>query len=586
MAHVDLELDDEEELLLMAHVQMGGSSREDVWFIDSGCSNHMTGNKKWFISLDENFSHAVKLGNNARMQVMGQGSVKLRVQGRTQIVSNVFYVPDLTNNLLSVGQLLKKGLKVVMQKGTCKIFHPMKGLIVHTHMITNRMFVMLAEQHNDACLQVTQEDLTGLWHRRFGHLHQKGLQCLEHKQMVEGMPKIKETNKVCEVCSKGKQHRDEMPKKANWRASEKLQLIHSDLCGPITPTTMSNKRYILTFIDDFSRKTWIYLLAEKGETFEKFRHFKTKVEKETGMSIKCLRSDRGGEYTSQNFLDFCSTQGIKRQLSTSYTPQQNGVAERKNRTLMNMVRCLLVEGRMPRSFWAEAATWSVHIINRSPTAAVTNKTPEECWTGHKPNVAHFKIFGCVTYVHVPNEKRIKLEDKSYKCVFLGVSEESKAYRLYDPESKKIVTSRDVIFAEEETWNWGRTNDEELTWDDTDSFNGTDKEEGDGITIDRDEVEIPGEQTAEQTAAQTEETRRPAFIPSSQENRREQTRRISIPPRHLHDYVTGEDLAEQEEEEQYLVLYAAEEDPVKYDEAVKDIKWRKAMDAEIQAIEKK
>jgi hypothetical protein len=188
-------------------------------------------------------------------------------------------------------------------------------------------------------------------------------------------------------------------------------------------------------------------------------------------------------------------------------------------------------------------------------------------------------------VHVPNEKRIKLEDKSYKCVFLGVSEESKAYRLYDPESKKIVTSRDVIFAEEETWNWGRTNDEELTWDDTDSFNGTDKEEGDGITIDRDEVEIPGEQTAEQTAAQTEETRRPTFIPSSQENRREQTRRISIPPRHLQDYVTGEDLAEQEEEEQYLVLYAAEEDPVKYDEAVKDIKWRKAMDAEIQAIEK-
>ena len=284
-------------------------------------------------------------------------------------------------------------------------------------------------------------------------------------------------------------------------------------------------------------------------------------------------------------MDFCSTQGIKRQLSTSYTPQQNGVAERKNQTLMNMVRCLLVEGRMPRSFWAEAATWSVHIINRSPTAAVTNKTPEECWTGHKPNVAHFKIFGCVTYVHVPNEKRIKLEDKSYKCVFLGVSEESKAYRLYDPESKKIVTSRDVIFAEEETWNWGRINDEELTWDDTDSFNGTDKEEGDGITTDKDEVEIPGEQTAKQTAAQTEETRRPAFIPSSQENQREQTRRISIPPRHLQDYVTGEDLAEQEEEEQYLVLYAAEEDPVKYDEAVKDIKWRKAMDAEIQAIKK-
>ena len=144
------------------------------------------------------------------------------------------------------------------------------------------------------------------------------------------------------------------------------------------------------------------------------------------MFIKSLRTDRGGEFTSHAFNTFCDKNGIQRQLTAAYTPQQNGVAERKNRTLMNMVRCLLVEGRMPRSFWAEAATWFVHIINRSPTAAVTNKTPEECWTGNKPNIAHFRIFGCVTYVHVPNEKRIKLEDKSYKCVFLGVSEESKA----------------------------------------------------------------------------------------------------------------------------------------------------------------
>lgn len=166
-----VELDDEEELLLMAHVEMMGSNREDVWFIDSGCSNHMTGNKRWFVTLNEEFSHTVKLGNNARMQVMGLGNIKLRVQGRTQIISDVYYVPDLTNNLLSVGQLQEKDLTMIMQNGACKILYPINGLIVHTYMTTNRMFVMLTEQHNDACLQVTQEDLTGLWHRRFGHLH-------------------------------------------------------------------------------------------------------------------------------------------------------------------------------------------------------------------------------------------------------------------------------------------------------------------------------------------------------------------------------------------------------------------------------
>lgn len=154
----------------------------------------MAGNKRWFVTLNEEFSHTVKLGNNARMQVMGLGNIKLRVQGRTQIISDVYYVLDLTNNLVSIGQLQEKDLTVIMQRGACKILHPTKGVNVHTYMTTNRIFVMLAEQHNDACMQVTQEDLTRLWHRRFGHLHYKGLRSLHFKQMVEGMPKIIEVS--------------------------------------------------------------------------------------------------------------------------------------------------------------------------------------------------------------------------------------------------------------------------------------------------------------------------------------------------------------------------------------------------------
>ena len=133
-----------------------------------------------------------------------------------------------------------------------------------------------------------------------------------------------------------------------------------------------------------------------------------------------LRTDRGGEFTSQEFINFCDVNGIRRQLTTAYTPQQNGVTERKNRTIMNMVRSMISEKQLPKNFWPEAVNWTVHVLNRSPTVAVKNKTPEEAWSGVKPSVEHFRVFGCVSHVHVPDSKRTKLDDKSLSCVLLGV----------------------------------------------------------------------------------------------------------------------------------------------------------------------
>ena len=126
---------------------------------------------------------------------------------------------------------------------------------------------------------------------------------------------------------------------------------------------------------------------------------------------------------------------------------------------MNMVRSMLAEKHVPKMFWPEAVKWSVHILNRCPTVAVQNKTPEEAWSNVKPMVDYFRVFGCVAHAHVPDQKRSKLDEKSKKCVFLGVSDESKAYRLYDPVSKKIIISKDVIFQEDECWNWGNSNEE-------------------------------------------------------------------------------------------------------------------------------
>jgi hypothetical protein len=266
-------------------------------------------------------------------------------------------VPELKNNLLSIGQLQEKGLTIIFQHGKCKIYHKEKGLIMETTMSSNRMFILPVKPQScvSTCFNTITEDSTQLWHRRFGHLGFKGLKILEQKRMVNGLPQLKTPSKICKDCLAGKQQRDPFPKAATWRASQILQLIHADICGPISPASNSKKRYLITFIDDYSRKTWVYFLVEKSEAFDTFRSFKNSVKKETNKFIKCLRTDRGGEFTSQAFNEFCKENGISRQLTAAYTPHQNGVAKRKNKTIMNyMVRCMLYEKQVPRNFWPEA----------------------------------------------------------------------------------------------------------------------------------------------------------------------------------------------------------------------------------------
>jgi len=151
--------------------------------------------------------------------------------------------------------------------------------------------------------------------------------------------------------------------------------------------------------------------------------------------------------------NFCEKHGIKRELTVRRTPQQNGVAERKNRTIVEMARSMLQNKSLPKQFWAEAVNTAVYILNRSPTKAILNTTPYEAWFNRKPNVDHFRVFGCIAYSHIPKENREKLDGKGEKCIFIGYSNESKGYRLYNPETKKMIISRDVIFDEASEWSW-------------------------------------------------------------------------------------------------------------------------------------
>jgi transposase InsO family protein len=207
----------------------------------------------------------------------------------------------------------------------------------------------------------------------------------------------------------------------------------------------------MSFIDDHTRKVWVYFMKHKGEVFQHFLNFKAMVEKEKGVSIKCLRSDGGGEYFSNELSEYLKEHGIQRKYSCSYSPQHNGVVEWKNMHIVEMACAMLNEKNLPNYFWAEAVATAVYIMNRTPTTAVHGMTPENKFTGKKLDVSHFRVFGCIAYMHVPEEKRSKLDPKADKCIFIGYSSKQKGYRCFNPSTRKLQVSRDVVFDEMVSW---------------------------------------------------------------------------------------------------------------------------------------
>jgi transposase InsO family protein len=211
---------------------------------------------------------------------------------------------------------------------------------------------------------------------------------------------------------------------------------------------MDGSKYFITFVDEHTRMMWLYTIKLKSEALEVFKKFKVLTETESGKSIKTLRTDGGGEYTSKSFEEFCCNEGISHEVTSPYTPQHNGLAERRNRTILDMARSMLKQKNMPHMFWGEAVSTATYILNKCPTKKLKNKVPEQAWSGRKPSVKHLKVFGSICYKHIPDAKRSKLDDKSEKMILLGYHSTG-AYKLYDPISKKVHISRDVIVDDNE-----------------------------------------------------------------------------------------------------------------------------------------
>jgi len=202
---------------------------------------------------------------------------------------------------------------------------------------------------------------------------------------------------------------------------------------------------MLLFIDDATRHTDEYILKYKSEALEKFKEWKALTEKESGKQVKRLRTDGGGEYTSKNFAEYLKSEGILTETTTPYTPQSNGVVERANRTIMERVRCMLDDAGRSKKYWAFAVSVAVYLKNRTPTRSVVGKTLYEAWHGRKPSLKHLRVFGCLAFVHVPKEKRKKLDYRATPGIFVGYSISTKQYFVYNPLAKTLHRSRDVVF---------------------------------------------------------------------------------------------------------------------------------------------
>lgn len=426
-------------------VFLSGNFDKCDWYVDSGASTHMTANESWLTNkIDSSSLPEVTVANNSTVPVLCAGDIEITTSyGYDITVKNVWCVPTLATNLLSVSELIRNGNSVVFEPDRCLIRNRL-GVIVAEAELVNNVYKLILQK--ETCLLSSSKADGQTWHRRLGHLNSTDMNKMK-QGLVNGMnysDKFVTSKSSCQVCCEGKQLR--LPFSTGTRATEILQIVHSDICGPMECKSIGGSRYFLLFVDDFTRMTFIYFLKCKSETLTCFKEFKAMVENYQNTRIKILRTDNGCEYCSNAFQNFLKHEGIIHQKTNPYTPEQNGLSERSNRTIVEKARCLLFEAELDKKFWAEAANTAVYLKNRSIASGI-EKTPYEMWFGKKPDLLHLRVFGSPVMVHIPKQKRAKWDRKSMKHILVGYCDNVKGYRIYNPVKNQVYTSRDIIIQE-------------------------------------------------------------------------------------------------------------------------------------------
>lgn len=422
------------------------------WLLDSGATTHIT-NDIANISSPTPYTgeDKVYVGDGNGLSIHHIGSSSLHSPHAKFHLSNVLHVPQMKHNLLSAYQFLKDNYcALTLDSDGSVVKDRTTGRTLLQGPVKDGFYPLLdcsstAPSSGSSFAFVSAQGSVKLWHSRLGHPSSS----IFRKIISSTKLAIKGTSSVdffCSKCAIAKNHK--LPfSSSTTSTSQSLELLHCDLWGPASVTSGSGFRYYFLIVDDFSKYSWCFPLKTKSEVYSTFVIFKAYVENIVGNKIKILRSDSGGEFTSLQFKVFLHTHGIVQQLSCPHTPEQNGCVERKHRHLVETARTLLVESSVPHSYWVEAFTTAIYLINRLPISGNT-KSPWELVFRKSPDYSKLKVFGCSCYPWLKPYISSKLDGKSKRCVFLGYSLQHKGYRCLDLETNRIYVSRHVTFDED------------------------------------------------------------------------------------------------------------------------------------------
>ncbi|KAL0326609.1 UNVERIFIED_CONTAM: Retrovirus-related Pol polyprotein from transposon RE2 [Sesamum angustifolium] len=413
------------------------ASHGESWMIDSGATSHLTGNRSSFLTFSTSPKFPpVRIADGSYSPISGSGTVR---PTDYLTLTNVLFAPKFPVNLLSVNHLTKThNCSVTFYPSYCVIQDLQTRRTIGTGHERGGLYFLDPTPPVDArALSASVSPLQ--WHSRLGHPSLPTLQKL--------LP-IDSARLECESCELGKHHRASFPPRVEKRSSSPFTLVHSDIWGPCRFESLRGFRYFITFVDDYSRMTWVYLLKDRSQVPTIITSFYNEIYTQFSVNIRILRTDNALEFVQKSVSDFCNSKGILHQTSCPYTSQQNGVAERKHRHLLDVARTIMTHMHVPKSYWGDAVLTACYLINRMPSTVLHGDTPYSCLFPDKPlfGIAP-RVFGCVCFVHIHSPNLDKLSPRSVKCIFLGYSRTQKGYRCYDPQSHKSFTSADVTFFE-------------------------------------------------------------------------------------------------------------------------------------------
>ncbi|GJW72503.1 putative ribonuclease H-like domain-containing protein [Tanacetum coccineum] len=432
------------------------STDNDIGIVDSGCSRSMTGNKEKLDDFVQIKGGIVKFGGGDG-RISGKGTIRTSKLD----FENVYYVEELQHfNLFSVSQICDKKNKVLFTDTDCLVLSEEFQLpdasqvvlrIPRKHDLYTFHISDLQPEQKVTCLVAKASlDESTRWHRRMAHVNFKTINKLAKEGLVDGLPlKVFTNEHNCVACNKGKQHKASYkPISAVRLITDTLQLLHMDLFGPTNIRSIDQKYYSLVVTDDFSRFSWTFFLGTKDETFYVLKEFIALIENQLNKKVKGIRCDNGTEFKNAKLIELCGEKGIKRDYSNPRTPQQNGVAERKNRTLIEAARTMLADSKLPTMFWTEAVSTACYVLNRVSITNPHNKTPYELISGKVPQIGHLKPFGCQVTILNTSDYLGKFEGKADEGYLVGYASNSKAYRAYNLTNKRVEETMNLRFLED------------------------------------------------------------------------------------------------------------------------------------------